>query len=170
MKKQIKPRAIAIAQKFPTRPYAPGRQMESPRRSMTDRYTISRFGLWNLLLFLLVSVAAFSVQDFDLFAAVSENFWSLLGAPPAPQLLDLGLGIYLFAALVLLPDRMNKAIPAQGWAQVGYRISFYLLYLASNALAANFMLVFAAGMLLYGLEQAYIWFPLLRIQNEDSEL
>lgn len=170
MKKQIKPRAIAIAQKYPTRPYTPGRQIETNRRSTTDRYTISRRGLWNLLLFLLVSVAAFSVQDFNLFAAVPEKFWSLLGAPPPPQLLNLGLGIYLFAALVLLPERMNKAIPAQGWAQIGYRISFYLLYLASNALAANFLLILAAGLLLYGLEQAYLWLPRFSEQNEGSDL
>ena len=156
MKKQIRTRAVAMTRKFPAAPFFSAGHAEGAKYSAAELCVLSRRSLWNLLLFLLISMAAFSAQDFNLFAAVSEEFWPILGAPPPPQFIQFALIISIFCALTLLPDRLNKASLAQGWVQVGYRTTFYLFYLTANALAANFMMVFAAGLLLYGLEQSYL--------------
>ena len=123
---------------------------------MTELCTLSRRGLWHLLLFLLLSMAAFTWQGFDLFATVSEDLWPLLGSPPPPQLIHVGLAIYTFCALMLLPARLNSASLAQNWAHTGYRTFFYFFYMSASALAAHFMVVFVAGLILYGLEQSYL--------------
>ncbi|RPI70584.1 MAG: hypothetical protein EHM38_05550 [Geobacteraceae bacterium] len=156
MKKQIRPNVMAIARKFPAVSFSPGETEETTRFSATELCLLSRRGLWHLLFFLLISIAAFAGQDFDLFAAVSEDFWTLLGSPPPPQLTHLVLGIYTFCALMLLPARLTRASLTQSWAHLSYRVVFYLFYLSANALAANFLVVFIAGLILYGLEQSYL--------------
>ena len=156
MKKQSRPNVIAIARKLPAVSFFPGGPMDEAQFSMTELCVLSRRGLWHLLLFLLISMAAFSGQDFDLFAALSEDLWPLLGSPPPPQLIHLGLTIYTFCALMLLPARLNSASRAQSWAHTGYRTIFYFFYLSANTLATHFMVVFVAGLILYGLEQAYL--------------
>jgi hypothetical protein len=156
MKKQSRPNVIAIARKLPAVAFSPGDPEEAARFSLPELCTLSRRGLWHLLLFLLLSMAAFAGQDFDLFAAVPEDLWAVLGSPPPPQMIHLVLVIYTFCALMLLPARLSKASLAQSWAHAGYRTVFYLFYLSANALAANFMLVFATGLVLYGLEQSYL--------------
>lgn len=163
MKKQIRTRAVAIARKFPVAPIFPSRHAERARFSADELCALSRRGLWNLLLFLLISMAAFSVQDFNLFAAFSEDLWPILGSPPPPQFIHLALTIYIFCALALLPDRLNKASCPQSWAHVGYRTIFYLFYLTANALAANFSVVFVAGLILYSLEQSYLLLHMFKI-------
>lgn len=156
MKKQIRSNVMAIARKFPAVSYSAGAPVEVAKFSATELCVLSRRGLWHLLFFLLISMAAFSGQDFDLFAAVSEEFWMLLGSPPPPHMIHLVLGIYTFCALMLLPARLTKASHAQSWAHLIYRTVFYLFYLSANALAANFALVFVAGLILYGLEQIFL--------------
>lgn len=156
MKKQIRPNVIAIARKHPAVSFAPGGPEDAAQFSATELSLLSRRGLWHLLIFLLLSMAAFAGQDFDLFAALSEDLWPLLGSPPPPPLIHLVLAIYTFCALMLLPARINKTSLAQSWAHLGYRSIFYLFYLSANALAAHFMIVFVAGLFLYGLEQSYL--------------
>ncbi|MDZ4185424.1 MAG: hypothetical protein U1D97_10655 [Desulfuromonadales bacterium] len=156
MKKQIRPNVMAIARKYPTVTFSPGDPAESTQFSATEFGVLSRRGLWHLLLFLLLSMAAFAGQNFDLFASTPEEFWTLLGSPPPPDLIHLVLGIYTFCALMLLPARINKASQMQSWAHTGYRTIFYLFYLSANALTAHFMVVFVAGLILYGFEQLYL--------------
>lgn len=170
MKKQIRLNVIAIARKFPTVSFSPCDPVEA-RFSATELGVLSRRGLWYLLLFLLISMAAFAEQDFDLFAATPEEFWMLLGSPPTPLMIHLVLGVYTFCALMLLPARMNKASLMQSWAHMGYRTVFYLFYLSANALTANFMLVFVAGLTLYGLEQSYLLLHMSKtLHGTDSQL
>lgn len=156
MKKQIKPNVMVITRKYPTVSFSPGDPADSTQFSATEFGVLSRRGLWHLLVFLLLSMAAFAGQDFDLFAATPEDLWTLLGSPPPPAFIHLVLGIYTFCALMLLPARMNKASQMQSWAHTGYRAVFYLFYLSANALTAYFMVVFVAGLILYGLEQFYL--------------
>lgn len=171
MKKQIRPNVIAIARKLPAVSFSPGGPEDVARFSAPELCALSRRGLWHLLLFLLLSMAAFAGQDFDLFAAVPEDFWTLLGSPPPPQLIHLVLGIYTFCALLLLPARQTRASLAQSWAHVGYRTVFYLFYLSGNALAANFMVVFVAGLILYGLEQSYLLLQMSKaLQNAGPQI
>lgn len=156
MKKQIRPDAIAIARKFPSITFSPVVHLEGSHLSAPEICLLSRRGLWHMLLFLLVSMVAFRWQDFDLFAAVSEGLWPLLGSPPPLQMIHLVLGIYVFCALMLLPSRQNQASLAQSWAHMGYRTIFYLFYLTANALSTQFVVVFIAGLSLYALEQSYL--------------
>jgi hypothetical protein len=168
MKKQSRPNVIAIARKLPAVAFSPGEPEEAARFSATELCALSRRGLWHLLLFLLLSMAAFAGQDFDLFAAVPEEFWTILGSPPPPQMIHLVLAIYTFCALLLLPARLSKASLGQSWAHVAYRTAFYLFYLSANALAANFMVVFVAGLILYGLEQSYLLLHMSKAVQSDG--
>ena len=156
MKKQIKPNVMVIARRFSAVSFPPAGAMQPARFSDVELFVQYRRGLWQMLLFLLFSMAAFIAQDFDLFAATPEEFWTILGSPPPPALIHLVLGIYTFCALMLLPARLNNPSLAQSWAHMGYRVVFYLFYLSSNALSDHFMLVFLAGLGLYGLEQSYL--------------
>lgn len=165
MKKQIRPNVMVIARKFPVVSFSSGDRAESAQFSGTEFGVLSRCGLWHLLLFLLLSMAAFVGQDFDLFAATPEEFWTLLGSPPPPALIHLVLGIYTICAVMLLPARMNKASVMQSWAHMGYRTVFYLFYLSANALAAHFMTVLLAGLILYGLEQFYLFLYMSKIMH-----
>jgi len=170
MKKQIRPNAIAIARKFPAVSFFPGGPVEASFHSAPEFGVRFRRGLWHLLLFLLISMAAFAGQDFDLFAALSEDLWPLLGSPPPPQLIHLVLVIYTFCALMLLPARLNRASPAQSWAHMGYRTVFYFFYLSANALAAHFMVVFVAGLTLYALEQSYLLLHMPKTLHGDPQV
>jgi len=147
---------MAIARWFPVVSLPPVDAVNPARFFDTELCVQYRRGLWQMLLFLLFSMAAFTVQDFDLFAATPEEFWTILGSPPPPALIHLVLGVYTFCALMLLPARLNKASLAQSWAHMGYRTVFYLFYLSANVLSAHFMLIFLAGLGLYGLEQSYL--------------
>jgi len=170
MKKQIKTNVMVIARKFPAVSFSPYDPVET-RFSATEFGVLFRRSLWHLLLFLLFSMAAFAMQDFDLFAATPEDFWMLLGSPPPPALIHLVLAIYAFCALMLLPARMNKASLMQSWAHMGYRTIFYLFYLSANALTDHFMIVFAIGLVLYGLEQFYLLLHLSKnVLNANEQI
>jgi hypothetical protein len=103
-------------------------------------------------------MALWVAGDRALFNALPETFIAWLGAPPPLALIDLAFAIYLGSALILLPGRLAGGnTRAQGWSQFLYRTSFYLIYLASAALTARFVVVLAGGMFLYGMEQLYFW-------------
>jgi hypothetical protein len=168
MKKQSRLNVIALARKLPAVAFSPGEPEGAARFSATELCVLSRRGLWHLLLFLLLSMAAFAGQDFDLFVAVPEDLWAVLGSPPPPQMIHLVLAIYTFCALMLMPARLSKASLAQSWAHVAYRTAFYLFYLSANALAAHFMIVFVAGLILYGLEQSYLLLHMSKAVQSDG--
>jgi hypothetical protein len=168
MKKQIRSNVLAIARKLPAVSFSPGDPEDMARFSATELCALSRRGLWHLLLFLLFSIAAFAGQDFDFFAATPQDFWALLGSPPPPQLIHLVLGLYTFCAVLLLPARQTRASLAQSWAHLGYRMAFYLFYLSANALAANFLVVFVAGLILYALEQSYLLLQMSRVVQDAA--
>jgi hypothetical protein len=110
-----------------------------------------------LLLFLLLSVAAWTVRDSGPAAALPEALVAWLGAPPPLALIDAAFAIYLVSALILLPARLGTPGSYRPWSQLGYRATFYLIYLASTALAERFMFVLVAGIVLYGMEQLCLW-------------
>lgn len=163
MKKQIRTPAIAITRNYPTNSFSFGDHLDGAQPSVSELSARSRRGLWNFILFLLISMAALSAQNFNFFAAVPEDLWMILGSPPPPQFIHLSLAIYIFCALALLPGRLNKASLAQSWAHLGYRTIFYFFYLTANVLADNFIVVFAVGLLLYLLEQSYLFLQMFKI-------
>jgi hypothetical protein len=56
------------------------------------------------------------------------------------------------------------------WTYLGYRLVFYLFYSFSNSLAENFMSVFVAGLILFGLEQMNTLTYSLKIQPREGGL
>lgn len=125
--------------------------------------TVSWRTLWSLQLFLTISVAAFLVRDFDLYATLPESVLQVLGCPPPPVLAQLALAGYVVTVLIpLVIHLLNNERPVAHWRHLGYRSAFYGFFLCSNTLAVNFLLVFATGMLLYLLEQACICIALAK--------
>lgn len=153
MKRMNKSKALAISHKLSISSFAPS--SPAPLVAAED-HLLARRGLWQLLGFLLLSLAAWIIGDRGLFTTLPEAFIAWLGAAPPLSLIDLAFGIYLVSALILLPGRLSAASHrSQGWSQLLYRASFYLIYLASSALPERFVGVLAGGLALYGLEQLY---------------
>ena len=126
--------------------------------------------LWSLQLFLTISIAAFLVRDFNLYAAFPESVLQILGCPPPPTLAHIALAGYAFTVLTPLAIQLlNGEQPVAQWRHLGYRSAFYCFYLFSNTLAANFFLAFATGMFLYLLEQACICISIARAGHGDGQ-
>ncbi|MGK2945826.1 MAG: hypothetical protein ACSLFC_13940 [Desulfuromonadales bacterium] len=129
-----------------------------PRLNSSALHALSRKGLWGLLLFLLVSVAAFMVQDFNLYQTFPEPVLQILGCPPPAILIHLALTAYSFTVVVPVLIRMATGEnPMVSWHHLLCRSVFYLFYLVSTTLPENFIAVIIIGLLLYAIEQAGIW-------------
>lgn len=127
--------------------------------------------LWSLQLFLTISIAAFFVRGFDLYAALPEHVLQILGCPPPPVLVHLALAGYVLTVLIPLGIHLlNGEKPEAQWRHLGYRSAFFAFYLCSNTLAAHFVLVFTTGILLYLLEQAALCFVIARAGRGDGQL
>lgn len=155
MKRTHKSKALALSHKLPVGSFVPS----TPATTVASQHhLLARRGLWQLLSFLLLSIAAWITIDHGLFNAMPEAFIAWLGAPPPLALIDLAFAIYLGSALILLPGRhAGGHSSAQGWSQLLYRTCFYLIYLASADPTARFVVVLAGGVFLYGMEQLYVW-------------
>ena len=141
------------------------------RKKAQALYALSRRNLWELLLFLLLSIAAFSFRQFDLFAASSEPVRQLLGCPPPALLINIAMAVYLFSAVTTTLVRMsNETRPQQKWSQLGYRVVFYLFYSFSGTLNSHFIAVFSIGVLLYAFEQLHIGVYTNRVVRRKKEL
>ena len=141
------------------------------RKKVQALYALSRRSLWELTLFLLISILAFRFQAFDLFAAVSEPVRQILGTPPPAMLINVALATYLLSAVIMVLTRMaNGGRPVQKWAHLGYRTVFYLFYCFSGTLSTHFVAVFAIGILLYALEQMGIWIYTDRVVRREKGL
>ncbi len=131
----------------------------------------SRRNLWELLLFLLLSIAAVGLQQTNLHQVFSEAFRQILGMPLPASLLSLALAAYVFSAVVqMLSRQRNDTSFGMRSFHLLFRSIFYLFYAFSGALAEHFVFVFASGLLLYGLEQANIWVRLSKQVEEEPEL
>ena len=128
---------------------------------------MSRHNLWEVVLFLVVSILAYSIRDFNLFMLASEPLRQLLGYPPPPYLISIALAVYCFSASCLtLTGMARQQRPQQRWNQLFYRSAFYFFYSFSGAVAGNFLPVLLVGISLYGLDQYHIW---LYNAKEDSD-
>jgi len=121
-------------------------------------HAMSRRGLVGLLFFLVASVAAFMVQDFNLYKALPEAVLQVLGCPPPATLIHLALTGYSFTVVTRVLIRMATGVhPVVAWHHNLCRPVFYLFYLVSTTLPENFIAVLTIGILLYGVEQVGIW-------------
>lgn len=140
-----------------------------PGLNVAALQALSRKGLWGLLLFLLASVAAFRVQDFNLYQTFPEAVLQILGCPPPAILIHLALTGYSFTVVVPVLIRMATGEnPLVGWHHLPCRAVFFLFYLASTTLPENFLAVVIIGTLLYAVEQVGVWSYRQR-QRHDAE-
>lgn len=116
----------------------------------------SNRGLWGLVLFLGVSIGAY--QNFGFLPALPESWRQALGPPPPINLIHFALFIYTFsAAIMVLAKMMNESEPRNSLLPVLYLTVFYAFYALSGTLEAHFWAVFAAGIMVLGLESYYTW-------------
>ena len=146
-------------------------QKSGVRMNSSELQALSRKGLWGLLIFLLISIAAFLVKDFNLYESFSEPILQILGSPPPAILIHLAIICYSFTIFVPVMIRMaNEDNPTIGWSHLFYRSVFYLFYLVSTTLPENFVPILCIGVFLYIVEQVGIWAALYRYQREAENL
>ncbi len=113
--------------------------------------------LISLVIFLLISIVAFTFKSFNLFEIASEPVRQILGCPPPAYLISIALAVYCFSSAILtLAAMANDTQPTQKWNHLGYRSVFFIFYCFSGAIAANFLPVLLVGLSLYGLDQCHI--------------
>jgi len=113
--------------------------------------------LVSLVIFLLISIVAFTFKTFNLFEIASEPVRQILGCPPPAYLISVALAVYCFSSAILtLAAMANETQPTQKWNHLGYRSVFFIFYCFSGAIAANFIPVLLVGLCLYGLDQCHI--------------
>jgi len=126
--------------------------------------------LWGLLIFLVASVIAFMVQDFNLYQSLPEPVLEILGCPPPATLIHLALTGYSFTVVVPVLIRMATGeSPVFSWYHLPCRVVFYLFYLVSTTLPENFVAAFTIGCLLYVVEQVGIWSYMYKLLHGAEE-
>ncbi|MCW8859922.1 MAG: hypothetical protein OQK50_02295 [Deltaproteobacteria bacterium] len=151
--------------------YAKGSYQQRVQDQMERRYSMSRRNLWEVVLFLMVAIGAFTFKDFNLFEVSSESLRQVLGYPPPSYLISIALAVYCFSSASLTLTAMAKdAEPVKNWHHLGYRSVFFIFYCFSGAIAANFLPVLLGGLCLYGLDQCHIWFYNTRVIAQEKDL
>ncbi len=132
---------------------------------------MARRNLWEMLLFIVVSIYAYAIKDISLFELASEPLRQILGYPPPAYMVSIALAVYCFSAVSLTLTAIAKGIrPEQKWHQIGYRSAFYFFYSFSGAIGANFVAVLIVGLLLYSLDHYHIWIYNTHFENQDKNL
>lgn len=117
---------------------------------------VSGNGLYSMLLFLLVSLAAFN--DFSILPDLSTETLEMLGASPPVELIALALVIYAFSGIIRTLSSMSRNIkPYMGLMHAAFFTGFYTFYHLAGALQDNFWAIFFAGISVMGLENYYLW-------------
>jgi hypothetical protein len=131
---------------------------------------LARRGLWGMCVFLLVSLAVFSLDS--LVPQIPLTVREKLGASPPTNLISLALVVYSFSALILTLSRISSGNGKyKGWSHIGYLSGFYAFYFYAEALHTNFWAVFAAGITILALEYYQIWgFCMENIRLEEENL
>lgn len=113
-------------------------------------------GLWGMVLFLLVSFAAF--DGFAILPDLPESIRQKLGTPPPIDLISLALVIYAFSGIILTLARMTSDTGSyRGFMHAAFFTGFYTFYHLSGGLPDNFWAVFLAGVSVMGLESYHLW-------------
>ena len=137
---------------------APGREelrlkIEARIRRLEKAYG---HGLWSMVVFLLVSFAAF--DGFSFLPDLSEKIRQMLGKPPPTEMISLALVVYAFSGIVRTLARMSRNIkPYMGLMHAAFFTAFYTFYHLSGVMQDNFWAVFFAGISVMGLENYYLW-------------
>lgn len=157
---------VEAAMKTTYRPETDSISHENRLRKIREQrekgHHLSRHNLWELCLFLVVSICAYNVRDLNLFTLASEPLRQLLGAPPPAYLVSLALAIYFGSSLVLgIGALVQRTRPTRTWNHLGYRSAFYFFYAFTGSIGGYFLPVLLSGLFLYGLDQCQ-----LRLYNQ----
>lgn len=113
-------------------------------------------GLWGMVLFLLVSFAAF--DGFSILPDLPDSLRRQMGAPPPVDLISLALVVYAFSGIVLTLARMTSDTGSyRGFMHAAFFTGFYTFYHLAGGLTDNFWAVFLAGVSVMGLESYHLW-------------
>ena len=145
-----------------------------PRKASDDDIrrlqSLSRRGLWAMALFLLISALALCLRDIDLLAPLPEGVRQILGAPPPPILVHIALAVSTVSALVLILGRaVGSGRPCHSWINIVLPAVFYPLYLVTEPLDANFLVVLVVGLSIITLEHLTVWRHSARAIEEERE-
>lgn len=136
-----------------------------------DLQTLSQRNLWEVLLFILISIAAVPFLDMNLLDSMPADIRAMVGYPAPAYLVTAALAVYSFSAtMILLAQMANCSAPQPRWSHLGYRSMFFFFYAVAGALANHFMAVFFIGILLYGAEQVHILIHCSRAEQRDKKL
>ncbi len=117
---------------------------------------VSGYGLWSMLIFLLISFAAF--DQFSILPELSDEAIEILGVSPPVELISLALVIYAFSGIIRTLASMSRNIkPHMGLMHTAFFTGFYTFYHLAGALQDNFWAIFFAGISVMGLENYYLW-------------
>lgn len=129
----------------------------------------SALGFWAMVLFLLVSLAAF--DGFSILPDLSDDLRAKLGAPPPSGMISLALVVYAFSGIVRTLASMSRNIKTyQGLMHAAFFSAFYMFYQLSGTMQDNFWAVFFAGISVMGLENFYLWSHSSLAVSKEREL
>lgn len=143
--------------------------------TITTHDALSRRGLWGMLIFIVISFLVLQLRNMDVVTQLPENVRDILGTPPPPELVHVVLAVSTISSIiVILGQVMGEENPCGSWKQVwfslGIRSIFYLFYASANALEENFLIVFAAGIVVLALEHFTSWHYAATSIEKEKEL
>ncbi|GAM10499.1 hypothetical protein OR1_02788 [Geobacter sp. OR-1] len=128
-------------------------------------------GLWGLLLFLAASLICWSLADYDLFGPLLPGMTQVIEPQTFLSMIDIVFVVSTICDIILISGRLNDGSkPERIWLHVGFRTIFYLFYLLGGFLPLRFFIVFTAGLIVIGFEQAVLYLYESRTVREEQQL
>jgi len=166
---QIKPKTASTPNEVVERSISPDHCREQIQGSLNELHTLSRRGLWGILLFMSLSAVALYCSKAGLFALVPAEVKEIFGEAPPAHWLHAVLAVSWLSAFVLILGRVSgDGKPAYNWCNVGLPTVFYPLYIFSDSAATYFPAVFAAGLVLLIVEHASVTFYASKAIREET--
>lgn len=167
---QIKTKAAATDNRVADRATSPDQCREQIMATINDLHSLSRRGLWGILLFMSLSAAMLYGNESGFFADLPADVKELFGEAPPLQLLHLVLGIsWLSALIILLGRRGGDGKPGYSWYNIGLPTALYPLYIFADPAGTHFPAVFAAGLVLLVAEHATVVSYAAKAIREETE-
>jgi hypothetical protein len=134
-------------------------QDEITLKTDIDRmYSLSRSGLWGLLIFLVFSAFAYYFRNCTLGSILPGDIVAQLGPAPSVILVNIVFGASTVSSLLIIAGRIyNEFRPSNTWTHLDFRVFIYLLYFIAGALNEYFNVVFISGLVVLVLQHCNVW-------------
>ena len=170
MIEQMKPKAASTADQIVDSSVGSLRCRAQIANSIEELHSLSRRGLWGMLLFLSLSAAALYLSQSGAFAMVPAGIQEMFGPPPPADLLHAALAVSWLSAFVLILGRRGAdGRPRYNWYNIGLPAAFYPLYIFSDSAGTHFVAVFAAGLVLLLVEHVTVLCYVSKAVREEKE-